>query len=52
MDFGNSVATRTTERIMALIREHLKVEPPPQETHHYNRVYEKVHKVLSETKNG
>ncbi len=48
MDFGNSPTTTLTERIMAAIRPHLKVEPPPQESHHYNRVYEAVHRVLSE----
>ena len=52
MDFGDSKATRATERIMALIREHLKTELPPNENHHFNRVYEKVHRVLAETWNG
>lgn len=32
---------------MVLINEHLKREPPPQDSHHYNRTYEKVYRVLS-----
>lgn len=48
MDFGNTVQTQFTEKIMAQIREHLKQEPPPHESHHYNRTYEKVHRVLTE----
>jgi hypothetical protein len=47
MQFPDDHATRLTERIMAQIRDHLKVEPPPQENHHYNRVYEKVRRVLA-----
>jgi predicted glycoside hydrolase/deacetylase ChbG (UPF0249 family) len=48
MDFGDSPQTQLTERIMARIREHLKKEPPPHDSHHYNRVYETVHAVLTE----
>ena len=44
MDFGNTPATKATERIMERVREHLKQEPPPHESHHYNRVYEIVHR--------
>ena len=46
MDFGNTPTTKQTERIMAQIREHLKQEPSPQENHHYNRVYEIIHREL------
>lgn len=44
MDFGNTPASRLTERILAEIQPHLKQEPAPQENHHYNRVYEIVHR--------
>lgn len=44
MDFGNTPATKLTERIMVEIRPHLKQELPPQQSHHYNRVYEAVHR--------
>lgn len=46
-DFGNTPATRLTERLMARISEHLKKDPPPQDSHHYNRVYEAIHEELS-----
>jgi hypothetical protein len=46
MDFGDTPTTKHTERIMAQIREHLLVDPPPQENHHYNRVYEIIHREL------
>lgn len=42
-DFSGYAATRVTERIMRAISPHLLAEAPPQENHHYNRVYEKVH---------
>ena len=48
MDFGNSKETTLTEKIMGRISEHLKQEPYPQENHHYNRVYEKIHAILKE----
>lgn len=44
MDFGNTPTAKLTERIMAEIRPHLRQEAPPQENHHYNRVYEIVHR--------
>ena len=31
---------------MAVIRPHLKEEPPPQENYHYNRTYEAVYALL------
>jgi len=43
MDFGNTPASKLTERIMAEIREHLQPDQPGQPTH-YNRVYEAVHR--------
>ncbi len=42
MDFGNTPASRTTERIMQQIAPHLLPHVSP--THHYNRVYEVVHR--------
>ena len=45
-DVGDTPTTRQTERIMQQIREHLKQEDPPQENHHYNRVYEIIHREL------
>lgn len=48
MDFGNTPATRLTERIMAEIKPHLKDDAPGQPTH-YNRVYAAIHRqVLAE----
>ncbi len=47
MDFGNTPTTRLTERIMAAIREHLKDDAPGQPSH-YNRVYEQVHRLVTE----
>lgn len=47
METPNTKAGRLTEEIMAEIRDHLKREPPPQESHHYNRCYEKVLAILS-----
>lgn len=46
METPKNEAGRLTERIMSEIREHLKEEPPPQENHHYNRVYERIYWVL------
>lgn len=34
---------------MANIKEHIKSEPPPQENHHSNRVYEKIFAILERT---
>lgn len=48
MEFPNTPATKLTERIMAAISEHIKRDPPPQESHHYNRTYEKIYAILSE----
>ena len=48
MNFPQNEATNLTERIMFKIRGHLIKEPPPQENHHYNRVYEKIYAVLNE----
>ena len=47
METPKNLAGRLTERIMALIDEHLKREAPPQENHHYNRTYGKVYDTLS-----
>lgn len=44
VDFGNTPATKLTERIMGQLAEHIRIDPPPQENHHYNRVYEIVHR--------
>lgn len=35
-----------TERIMAAIDAHIRRDPPPQESHHYNRAYEAVYAIL------
>jgi hypothetical protein len=48
METPRNEAGRLTERIMAAMCEHLKVEPPPQENHHYNRLYEAVYRILSD----
>lgn len=45
MDFGNTPTTKTTERIMAEIREHLKDDQPGHPTH-YNAVYSTIHRNL------
>jgi len=42
----NRREVQITEHIMSLIRDHLKCEKPPQDAHHYNRVYEKIMQVL------
>jgi hypothetical protein len=47
MKFPDTKATRATEQIMARIRPHLKQEPPPQDSHHFNRTYEAVYDVLT-----
>lgn len=47
MEFPNTAATRLTERIMAAISEHIKRDPEPHGSHHYNRAYEAVHAILS-----
>lgn len=44
MDFGNTPTTKTTERIMAEIREHLQPG-----TDHYNAVYSTIHRNLLAT---
>jgi len=46
MEFPRTPATRVTEEIMQAIRPHLRVEPAPQESHHYNRTFEAVYAIL------
>ena len=46
MKFENNEASRLTEHIMARISKHLIVIN--DETHHYNRVYEKIYGALSQ----
>lgn len=46
-EYRRDRVTTITEEIMRAIKPHLKEEPPPQENHHYNRVFEKVHAALS-----
>lgn len=43
MDFGNTPATKLTERIMADIGAHLQKDEPGQPGH-YNAVYSSVHR--------
>ncbi len=43
MDFGNTPASKLTERIMAEIAPHLQPDEPGHPTH-YNRTYEIVHR--------
>jgi len=43
MDFGNTPATKLTERVMVEIRDHIKDDAPGTATH-YNAVYECVHR--------
>lgn len=51
MQTPNNIATYVTEMVMAKIKDHIIKESYPQENHHYNRVYEKIYKVLSESEN-
>jgi ABC-type sulfate transport system substrate-binding protein len=44
MDFPDNEATRTTERIMAKVKDKL----PDIDVHNYNRTFEAVHEVLNE----
>jgi hypothetical protein len=46
VEFRDGPTKRITEEIMTMIRPHLKVESPPQENHHYNRVYEEIYEIL------
>jgi hypothetical protein len=48
MQTPNNIAGDATEMIMAKIKQHIIRELPPQENHHYNRVYEAIYKILSE----
>jgi len=48
METPNNLAGRYTERIMYSIKDHLKVEPSPQENYHYNRTYEEIYRILEE----
>jgi hypothetical protein len=52
MEFPDTIARRLTERILADIREHLRVDPKPHENHHFNRTYEKVYAVLDKELRG
>jgi hypothetical protein len=47
MQFPDTQSTRLTEKIMAEIRPHLKLEDPPQENYHYNRTYEAIWRILT-----
>lgn len=40
-------AGQLTEEIMYEIQQHIRREPPPQENHHYNRVYETIYRILN-----
>ena len=44
MDFGNTPATKLTERIMRQIQDHLREEAANGMHQHYNRVYDIVHR--------
>uniref|UniRef100_A0A6M3L790 Uncharacterized protein n=1 Tax=viral metagenome TaxID=1070528 RepID=A0A6M3L790_9ZZZZ len=48
METPQNDAGRLTERIMLGIHEHIKRDPPPHESHHYNRAYEHVYATLVE----
>ena len=47
MQFPEGWATEVTDAIMTAIKPHVIRDPSPQENHHYNRAYEKVHAILS-----
>lgn len=49
METPNTEAGRVTDQIMLAIHEHIKRDPPPQESHHYNRAWSKVLKILTKT---
>jgi hypothetical protein len=42
MEFMQSFEQDLTEKLMVVIKPHLKELPAPQENHHYNRCYEAV----------
>ena len=46
METPNTPVGRLTDMIMLAIREHIKRDPPPQESHHYNRAWSKVLEIL------
>ena len=48
METPQNLEGALTERIMWAIRDHIKRDPPPQDSHHYNRAYEAVYRVLSD----
>lgn len=48
MNTPDTIAGRLVEEIMDKIKEHLKKDAFPQENFHYNRVYEKIIKILNE----
>lgn len=47
METPKTPAGRLTEKIMLAIRDHIKRDPPPHESHHYNRAWEAVYHILS-----
>ena len=46
METPNNSEGRLADAIMLEIRAHVKREPPPQDSYHYNRAWEKVYAVL------
>lgn len=48
MEIPDNEAGRLTERIMIAIHEHIKRDPKPLESYHYNQAYDKVYKILRE----
>ena len=46
MDTPDNSEGRLTDALMMVIYEHIKREPPPQDSHHYNRAWEKVYAML------
>jgi hypothetical protein len=46
METPYTKAGRLTDQIMMMIHEHIRRDPPPQESHHYNRAWSKVLAIL------
>jgi len=46
METPKNRAGQLTDQIMVGIYEHIKRDQPPQESHHYNRAWERVYATL------
>lgn len=52
METPKTQAGQLTDEIMMAIYEHIKRDPPPQDSHHYNRAWSKVLAILDKSLSG